>query len=179
MPRMRRLTFSSVKFLVFVPTACALITGCATSAERKDRSTPERFAQKSPNQRVFAFPYESVWRATQLALKYPIAVNNMDNGLLETDWIKAADGFISPTATKEPSAGIRYKLSLALTKGKLDGRESVRITIIKKIEKQRDFFSAAETLSTDGLEEKVLFYRIERELLVEEGLKKAAKMQKP
>jgi hypothetical protein len=151
-------------------------SGCAQAPSKKDRN--ERVVMKTANQRVFAFPYESVWRAAQLALKYPIAINNMDNGLLETDWIKGADGFQPPEAGKEPSAGVRYKISMALVKGRLDGRESVRVTIFKRMEKQRDFFSEPESLDSDGLEERVLFYRIERELLIDEGLKKAAKLQK-
>jgi hypothetical protein len=97
----------------------------------------------------------------------------MDNGTLETEWIKAIDGFQTPTAEKEPSSGVRYKIVLTLVKGRLDGKESVRITMNKKVEKQRDFFSDPEQIESDGLEEKILFYRIEREVVIDEGLKKA------
>ena len=103
----------------------------------------------------------------------------MDNGTLETDWIKAADGFQNPEAEKEPSAGLKYKISLTLVKGKIEGKESVRVTMTKKIERQRDFFSEPESLESDGLEEKIIFYRIEREIIVDEGLKKASKIQTP
>lgn len=36
----------------------------------------------------------------------------------------------------------------------------------------KDFFSDVEILDSDGLEEKTLFYRMERELLIEEAIKK-------
>jgi hypothetical protein len=162
--RIRSLTLASLLVSVFFSN------GCSTAPVTKNS---ERVLRENTNQRVFYFPYDSVWRAAQLALKYPIAVNNMDNGILETDFIKALDGFTAPHETKRPSDGIRYKITLSLARGRVDGRESVRVNIIKTLEKKRDFFSEPESLESDGLEEKVIFYRIERELIVEEALKKA------
>jgi hypothetical protein len=130
---------------------------------------------KLANLKVFYASYDNVWRAAQLALKYPVAINNMDNGVLETDYIKADDGFISPSDAKVLSSGIRYKITMILAKGKVDGRDSVRVTINKAIEKKRDFFADPESLPSDGLEEMVLFYRMERELTIDEALKRAAK----
>lgn len=153
--------------------AVALGTAACTQLPTRAEKTSDKIIRKSANQRVFQYPYDSVWRASQLALKYPIAVNNMDNGTLETEWVKAIDGFQAPTAEKEPSSGIRYKISLTLVKGRLDGKESVRVTMNKRVEKQRDFFSDPEAIESDGLEEKILFYRIEREVVIDEGLKKA------
>lgn len=130
--------------------------------------------EKSAFTRVYFASFESVWRAAQLALKYPISVNNMDNGLLETDWVRALEGFSTPGATKIPSSGIRYKLSLNMVKGRTNGRESVRVTLRKNMERQRDFFSEPEPLLTDGLEEQVILYRVERELIIQDALKKVS-----
>jgi hypothetical protein len=132
--------------------------------------------------KVFYYPYESVWRAAQLSLKYPIAINNMDNGVLETEWIKALDGYTSPLGDfggdlggKPLTEGYRYKLSLTMVKGRVDNRPSVRVTIRKKIEKLKDFFSDVENVASDSLEEKVVLYRIEREIIIDEAIKRAAK----
>jgi hypothetical protein len=124
-------------------------------------------------QRVYFAPFDQVWRAAHAVLKYPIASENPDAGHLETEYIKGIDGFLPPEKTKPPSAGMRYKLMLNFAKGRTDGRESTRLTIEKKIEVLRDFFSEPESLDTDALEEKTLFYRIERELVIFEALKKA------
>jgi hypothetical protein len=125
--------------------------------------------------KVFPFSYEDVWRAAQLSVKYPIAVNNMDNGVLETDWVKAIDGYSSPVSTKSPTGGNRYKIILNMVKGKTDGHMSVRVTVRKRIEKQNDFFSDVESLNSDGLEEEVILYRIEREIIIDDAIRKAAK----
>ncbi len=124
-------------------------------------------------QRVFFAPYDSVWRAAHAVLKYPIAQENQDTGILETEYIKGIDGWLPPDTERPPSSGIRYKLALTFAKGKTDGRESTRITIDKRMEILRDFFSEAEVIDSDGLEERIIFYRIERELVIQEALKKA------
>src|SRR3954468_17856517 len=94
-----------------------LLVSCASQAPAtKSKIAPLIY------QKIFYFPYDNVWRAAQLALKYPIAVNNMDHGTLETDFIKADDGFIPPSEEKIPSSGIRYKIKMILAKGKVEGR---------------------------------------------------------
>lgn len=109
-----------------------------------------------------------------MVIKYPIASENQDSGIIETEYIKGLDGWIPPGDEKNlPSSGVRYKLTLTFVRGKNDGKESTRVTIEKKMEKLRDFFSESENLESDGLEEKILFYRLERELIISEALKKA------
>lgn len=149
--------------LLFILPACE-----TTSSNRRISEAIE----KSVYSRVYFTNYESVWRAAQLALKYPIAINNMDNGLLETDWIRALEGFNPPGASKVPSSGIRYKISINMVKGRVNGRESVRVNLRKNLERQRDFFSDPEPLLSDGLEEQVILYRIERELVIQDALRR-------
>ncbi|MBC7370005.1 MAG: hypothetical protein H7326_00465, partial [Bdellovibrionaceae bacterium] len=100
-------------------------------------------------------------------------VENQDTGFLETEYIKGVDGFLAPEVAKTPSAGIRYKLVFNFAKGRTEGRESTRVTVEKKIERLRDFFSEPDLIPSDGLEEKVIFYRIEREIVIADALKKA------
>jgi hypothetical protein len=157
-----RLTFS-LFFSLFLAVGCAI-----------QPSDPQVKSPKTNYIKVFPYNFDSVWRAAQLTLKYPIAVNNIENGVLETEWIRGTEGYTSPASRAEPSAGIRYKIIVNMVKGKLDRNPSVRMTIAKKIERQRDFFSDVENIFSDGLEEKVIFYRIEREIVIEEALKKAS-----
>jgi len=161
------LWISSPILVVFI----FLGSGCSLFDRQPD---PENaILKQSTHQKVFFAPYDSVWKAAHTSIKYPIAVENQDTGYLETEFIKGVDGFLAPHEGKSPSAGIRYKLVFSFAKGKTEGRESTRVTIEKKIERLRDFFSEADSLASDGLEEKVLFYRIEREIVISEALKKA------
>jgi hypothetical protein len=160
---------SIIKILVFISASFIL---CSCKTLREGITPPEELVKKQSRQKIFLAAYDDVWRAAHTALKYPIANENQDTGVIETDFIKSQDGFIPPE-TKAPSSGLRYKIFMYFAKGRTQGKESVRVTVDKRIEKLRDFFSDAETLSSDGLEEKLLFYRIERELLIMKGLKKA------
>ncbi|MFP5519958.1 MAG: hypothetical protein ACLGGX_08650 [Bdellovibrionia bacterium] len=133
----------------------------------------ENVSPLSFKQRIFFASYDEVWRAAHTVLKYPIAVDNQDTGVIETEYIKGVDGWLPPEVAKPPSSGFRYKISMVFARGKVGGRESVRVTIEKKNEILRNFFSEPEQQESDGLEEKVLFYRMEREIIINEALRKA------
>ena len=125
--------------------------------------------------REMLFQEENKWK--KIPGRNRIVYDIRDNvGAFIERYIKADDGFISPTDEAAPSSGIRYKITLTMAKGRSEGRESVRVIISKVVERKRDFFSDPEELASDGLEEKIIFYRIERELLIDEALKRAAKV---
>ncbi|MFS4460730.1 hypothetical protein [Bdellovibrio sp. HCB2-146] len=153
-----------------------IITGCTLLGCSLFDKKPSAHAQMSQinKQRVFFAGYDNVWRAAHAVIKYPIAQENQDTGIIETEYIKGIDGWLPPNVDRAPSSGIRYKLILNFAKGKTEGRESTRVSIEKKTEILRDFFSEPETIDTDGLEEKIIFYRIERELIIQDALKRAA-----
>jgi hypothetical protein len=156
------------KFLIVI--SFLIGTGCTMLVPHTP--TSQEVIKKQSRQKIFLSSYDDVWRAAHTALKYPISNENQDTGIIETDFIRAQDGFLAPEQPI-PSSGLRYKIVIYFAKGKTQGRESVRVTIDKKIEKLRDFFADSESLASDGLEERLIFYRIERELLIVKGLRKA------
>lgn len=148
-----------------------LLSGC--SLFDKPPETGQRLIKKSSKQRIFFAPFDHVWRAAHTVLKYTIATENPDTGVIETEYIKGVEGWLPPDRARPPNTGLRYKIVMVMARGKTDGRESTRLTIEKRVEVLRDFFSEPESFESDGLEEEVLFYRIERELVIAEALKKA------
>ncbi len=152
------------------------ITACALLEKQPDAQTT---LQKAAPQKIFYARYDDVWRAVHAVIKYPIVNENQDTGYLETDYIKAVDGYRPPEHSKEPPNGLRYKIIISFAKGRTQQKESVRVTIEKRLQVLKDFFSDPETIGSDGLEEKIIFYRLERELVVEEGLKKAVNTNEP
>lgn len=152
----------------------ALLFSTVLSCGLLDKPESRSPLKKVTKQKIFYAPYEQVWRSAQAVLRYPISIQNEETGIIETDYVRGVDGWLPPEQTKPPSSGLRYKLILTFAKGKVDGRESTRLTIDKKVEVLRDFFSEAQPLESDGLEESVLFYRIERELIIYETLKKVS-----
>ncbi len=154
-------------------TGCVLLLlsgsalfGCAT------QNTGALVKKIAPS-KVYISDYDSVWRAAHTVLKYTIAFENQETGRLETEYIRAIDGFVPPENQSAPGFGQKYKIIMQFTKGKVNNKDSVRVTIEKQIENQRDFFSEADSVSSSGLEENVMFYRIARELSIFRALKKA------
>ncbi len=165
---MPQLIFSFILMLssLFFLSACGLIEPRPESAEK--------IIERSSQQKIFLASYELVWKAAHAAIKYTIANENQDFGVIETDFIKTVDGWLPPNQTKPLHKSGRYKIILTFAKGKK--KDSTRVTIEKKIEIFRDFISETEQVQSDGLEEQSIFYRIEREIIIAKALKKAASM---
>ncbi|OFZ31314.1 MAG: hypothetical protein A2622_01620 [Bdellovibrionales bacterium RIFCSPHIGHO2_01_FULL_40_29] len=157
---------------LILPFLMLIISGCGLF--EKQLESADKIIQKASKQKIFFAPYDLVWKAAHHSIKYTIASENQDFGVIETDYIKAVDGWLPPNKTKPDYKSARYKLIFTFAKGKIDGRDSTRVTIDKKIEIFRDFISEKQVISSDGLEELALFYRIEREIIIEQALKKAS-----
>lgn len=162
---MLRLIFN-FSFIVLAFSGCSLF---ATQPESSDK-----IIQKASQQKIFFVPYDVVWKAAHTVIKYTIASENQDFGIIETDFVKAVDGWLPPDQTKPEFKSARYKLIFNFARGKTEGRESTRVTIEKKIEVFKDFISETRIIQSDGLEELALFYRIEREIIIIQALKKAS-----
>lgn len=158
-------------FNFFVISFIALISGCAIVETQPESA--DKLIQKASNQKIFNSQYDLVWKAAHAAIKYTIASENQDFGVIETDFVKSVDGWLPPDKNKPDFKSSRYKLIFTFAKGKIDGRESTRLTIEKKIEIFKDFISETQLVPSDGLEELSLFYRIEREIIIALALKKA------
>lgn len=149
-----------------------LLSGCSLFEKQPD--SVDQIIQKSSNQKIFFVNYDLVWKSAHTAIKYTIASENQDFGVIETDFVKSVDGWLPPDKTKPDYKSARYKLIFTFAKGKTEGRESTRLSIEKKIEVFRDFISETQAIPSDGLEEMALFYRIEREIIIAQALKKVA-----
>lgn len=155
--------FSGLISFIFLTGSCSLFDRLPDKGKE--------LVQKKTQQKVFLANYDTVWRVAHTTLKYALAQTNQDTGVIETEYIKGVDGFLPPE-TKPPSAGLRYKIFMTFAKGKTEGKESTRVTIEKKIEILKDFFTEPELVASDGMEERLIFYRMERELVISDVLRK-------
>lgn len=162
-----------LSFTVIGTLLTGLLSGCGSQVLQSE--TTDAIIERSSQQKIYFAPYDEVWKAAHSALKYTIAAENQDFGVIETDYIKAVDGWLPPFRTKPQFPSSRYKLVLSFARGKKgEAQESVRLTIEKKIEVFKDFISEVKSVPSDGFEEKTIFYRIERELIIAKALKKAS-----
>jgi hypothetical protein len=164
---MFRTTRSIFKFLIVSGLAFQL-AACASMNEEKPNTI------KGPVSRVVRGNYDEVWRAVQKSLAgYPIQVNNIDQGLIETDAVKVGQLWLPPFEKSPKAPNVKYSLQVRVIKGQSQNQESAQVSVRKRLSLQRDFFSNEEDVGSDGLEEKALLYRIEREMQIERSIKKA------
>ena len=70
---------SLIALTLAVTSACALF---------QERAGPPTFI--GPRDQVFPASFEEVWKAVNLVLQpYPLRISNMDQGILETDTVRA------------------------------------------------------------------------------------------
>ena len=171
------MNFLKIKILVFLAIFIQF-NGCTHLIKTPDPNLDELdidISSKSAQQYIFNAQYDEVWRAAHATLKYTIAAENQDFGVIETDFIKAVDGWLPPFRNKPQYPAARYKLILTFAKGlkNKNGLDTVRVTIEKKIEIYKDFVSEVKIVPSDGLEESMIFYRMEREIIIDQAIKKA------
>lgn len=148
-----------------------LTFSCAQAPTKKVNPALKKL---EPTERIFNTNMETIWKAAQRSIKYPLAVDNMETGILETEWVRSEDGFMPAHSEVQPSSGLKFKILVRVLRGKRQQKDAIRVTVAKHIERQKDFFADEEVIESDGWEEKVLLYRIDREIAIEEALKKGA-----
>lgn len=164
-------------FILFFSTSSLFLPGCSLFENRSE--TADQAIEKASNQKIFFASYDQVWKAAHTTIKYTIASENQDYGLIETDFVKAVDGWLPPYKNKPDLPGSRYKLIFTFAKGKTNGRESTRVSIEKKIEVFKNIISDTQSVSSDGQEEKIIFYRMEREIIIAQAIKKSTEAKSP
>lgn len=151
-------------------SAALLTQGCTTATERLEK----RLKVGEPISRVYNAKYEEVEAAIKQAMiKYPQRVDNTEDGIFETDYVKGEARFRPPQNNADFSPGYRYRVLIRLVKGKATDKPAVKVLVTKQIEIARDFFAQPQPVASDGLEENVILYRIGREVTIARALVKA------
>jgi hypothetical protein len=150
-----------LKFIV--PIFLMSLVGCVSKAP------PEPFYT-----RIFEGSYDDVWLATLKALNdYPLKVSNKDAGKIQSEVVNGPYNdllFTYPEAIELPER-FRYALKFNFAKLVADNKSPmIRIRIIKDLEQFQDFYTGWIPYASDGLEERLLLYRIEHILKMEKTL---------
>jgi hypothetical protein len=124
--------------------------------------------------RLYEGTYDDVWLATLKALNdYPLKLSNKDSGKIQTETVNGPYNellFAHPEPIQLPER-FRYNISLSFARLESEAKRSlVRIRIRKELEKFHDFYTGWGPYPSDGLEEKLILYRIAHILAMERAL---------
>lgn len=142
----------------------ALFSGCSSQPSGGD-----------PFQtRLYVGAYDEVWLAALKALsEYPLKVSNKDAGRIQTEVVNGPYNELLMTYPEPLELPERYRYSLEMSFAKLvadDSKPLTRVRIRKSLERFHDFYTGWLGYPADGLEEKVLLYRMEHILQMERKL---------
>lgn len=125
--------------------------------------------------KLFKFGYAETWQAVgKVMQKYDLAVQDQESGVFKTRWqpntleLNFTDSFGDKDAVKEA----KFKLVVNVIKGYRGSREIAKVTVFKRQLVAKDFLSGWKVVRSDGILEKSILYRIERNLNIEGRLKK-------
>ena len=122
-------------------------------------------------QKNFSEEVDNLWQAIEMTMSdYQIKLNDVDKGIIETDFVSGKSMWTLPQSTKS-YIGYSTKILIRLLKGK----KSHKLILKKVIKYKPNFFAEEKFVDSDGIEEQVLLYRIGRELSIQKKLAKANK----
>jgi hypothetical protein len=128
--------------------------------------------------KIYKADYNQTWQAViSVMRKYDIAQQNQEAGFIKTRWIdntleiNFADAFGSSETVK----AAKFKIIVNVVKGYRSSKEVTKVTIYKRQLIERDFLQGWKEVSTDGIMEKTLLYRIERLIAIDNSLKEIDK----
>ncbi len=150
--------------------AMYLLVGSCANYEKFRQVTEE---MEIPS-KVFKADYNQAWQAViQVMRKYDIAQQNQEAGFIKTRWmdntleVNFADAFGSSETVK----AAKFKLVINVVKGYRGGREVSKVTVYKRQLVEQDFLQGWKEVTTDGIMEKTLLYRMERLIATDNKLK--------
>lgn len=158
------------KFSIFALCLIFLGFGGCASYEQFQYVT-EEFEVPS---KIFKSDYAQTWQAVLQVMKaYDLEVTNQEAGVIKTRWIdntlqlNFADSFGSSDAVK----AAKFKVILNVVKGFKGTREVSKVTVFRRQMVEQDFLQGWKVIRSDGIMEKSILYRIERELTIDNRLK--------
>lgn len=113
--------------------------------------------------KIFISEYTIAWESAVDALKTsPMEIVNRENGTLQTKWIDntAERNLIDSTGSVSPYTKAQYRFRVSLAKGFFEGKPSVRTSVQKEQQIQRDVLEGWRNEESDGKQENSLLYRI-------------------
>jgi hypothetical protein len=162
-------TFRTMKKAIRILTLglFLMMLGCATTRPAEPFYT-----------RLYVGSFDDIWLAALKALSdYPLKMSNKDSGKIQSEVVNGPYNellFAYPDPMELPE---RFRYSVRLNFGRLvseDNQALVRIRVIKDLERFHDFYTGWISYPSDGLEERILLYRIEHILRMEHLLSQPA-----
>ena len=139
-----------------------LMIACSISCASYEKFKQVTEEMEIPS-KVFRSNYNQTWQAViQLMKKYDIAQQNQESGYIKTRWMDNTlqVNFTDSFGSNDKVKAAKFKLINNVSKGFSYGLEVSKVTIYKRQLIEQDFLQGWKEVTTDGIQEKVLLYRV-------------------
>ena len=124
--------------------------------------------------------YDETWQAVISVMKeFDIIQRNQETGIIKTRWMENTKSY-NFVNTVDPNRNVKeakFQLQVNLAKGFRADREMSRVTLYKRQLLEQGILQGLKEVSSDGILEKILLYRIDRLLKIEKYLNKIQKQR--
>jgi hypothetical protein len=145
-------------FKILFWTVIPLVSGCMSAYLKSVGGDGDQVYS-----RIFISDFALAWESAAEALKTsPMDVVNRENGTLQTKWIDntAERNLIESAGSVSLYQKAQYRFRIQIAKGAYDGKASVRVSVQKEQQVQRDVLEGWVHQPSDGIQENSLIYRI-------------------
>ena len=125
--------------------------------------------------RVFLIDYNTAWQATLDALRsLEKTKQNRAGGIIQTSWTEntAERNFTDAFGGQETYLKARYRLTVAVAPGNYKGKPSVKVSVEKEQQIQRDALEGWKNVKSDTIDENTILYRLSRLIYMKVKLQK-------
>ena len=134
---------------------------------------------KDTHQAIFLAPYDVVWQSILLTMKhYPLTTEDVENGEIETSTISGYSAWKPPKGMIYEPSKRKYRIKIFLERGEIGSKQAIKVHVIKDEIMDKNFIERSIPITSSGIEEEVILYRINREILLEKQKNKMKKRQK-
>lgn len=170
--------FQEIRWICKLGLLSLLLMGAVSCTYYAERPSAKNYKTDEPFLKTFYGDYEEVWIAVQKAMgAHRTSVMDREAGYIETVEKAYDEGWKSPGVESIPPSGRRYRIIVRILRGEEGGRRAISVSIKKVILNRVDFFSQDKEEPSDGLEERAILYRVEREYQIAKGLERFYKKQ--
>lgn len=112
---------------------------------------------------VFNASFSIVWQSALLALeKYPLKNLDRESGEMETEIIRGYQVWQPPPGSIPTTRNRHYVIKLLFIKGSFKEKTATKVQILKEEFINKDFIQESVPIQSNGIEEEIILYRINR-----------------
>lgn len=125
--------------------------------------------------KVMKATYTQTWQAVIEVMKnFDLSKKNIESGVIKTRWIDNTRevNFVDSFGTNDSVRAAKFKLIVNISKGFRRNQEVSKVTIYRRQLVEQDFLQGWKEVPSDGIQEKVMLYRLSRLIKIDNELKK-------